>query len=121
MSEENEVLYQVVAVKPIGKLRIKRYFHPELFLNLWRKQNVSGFTYRKDDILYIKLGLEVGGAGEIKEVPKSTVIFDVAEESIGITLNKTTISKQQVIVGEFIGDLNELIKAIGRSITLKRL
>ncbi len=120
MSEENEIKYDVIVDYVVGEINIKRYYHPELFLQLWRKQLITGFTFYRNNILYIKTGIEVGGKGEEKEVPASTVLFDIAEEALGITISNTTLSSTQIVIGEFKGDTKALLKGAGRIIKLKR-
>ena len=90
---ENEIIYEVITDKKVGILRIKRHLHPTLFLQLWRKNLLMGFTFVRNDILMIKIGVGVGGRGEEVRLSSGTVVYDVAEESLGILLRDTGIQR----------------------------
>ena len=116
---ENELIINLSINGYTGRLLIKRSRHPLLFLSLWKKPTLTGFTFLRNDIMYIKMNLEVGGKGNVEEAEEGVVIFDVAESSLGILLKKTKLTPSQIVIGKFDGNLKELRKYVGRIAVLK--
>lgn len=105
---EAEVKYELLIDELKYIVSIKRYFHIDLFLRLVQRKRFSSFSYIKNNILYMRLELGVGGKSEAKEAPMGTLIYDSAEDALGILLEDTTLGTHQIIVGSVDGDMDAL-------------
>lgn len=58
----------------------------------------------------MQLRMGLGGTAEEKEVEPGTLIYDSAEDALGIVLEKLELGKHQIQVGTVEGNIEELTK-----------
>lgn len=119
--EENEIKYVVYSDKKLGVIIIKRYYHSNLFLKLWRLKSISSFIYIRDDTLYIKVNVGAGGLGREGKLFSGDVVYNSAEDAIGIVLKDRKLKIEETVIGKYEGNLESLKSMTRKSVSLKRL
>lgn len=118
--ELNELTFKLLTEREIGEINIKKYYHPDLFLRLWRKKDVRAFAYNRGGVLYIKINVGAGGAGKSGVASPGQVIYNSAEDALGIITKNKELSSEEIIVGTFSGDIDKIRSINRRLIILKR-
>lgn len=119
--ELNEIKYSLFLNVELGRLLIRRHMHPDLFLRLWKMGDIRAFTYLRGSVLYLKVNAGAGTVGKGGKAAKGDVIYDSAEDALGIVLADLELGKGEDVVGRFEGDLEGVKKVDRRMVLLRRL